>query len=143
MLVASFNPGYQRGFKELKPIAFERLIRLENIEFRYGLDEPLVLDKINLSIAKGSRTGIIGITGSGKSTTLYACLSKLNTRDHKIITYTAAGCGAGADDHGLTSATTNSNSVIVDGLVDGTYWMTVTAYDAAGNSTVSSCSSAW
>ncbi|MCK5849379.1 MAG: Flp pilus assembly complex ATPase component TadA [Kiritimatiellae bacterium] len=29
---------------------------------------------------------VTGPTGSGKSTTLYACLSKLNTRDRKIIT---------------------------------------------------------
>jgi type II secretory ATPase GspE/PulE/Tfp pilus assembly ATPase PilB-like protein len=29
---------------------------------------------------------VTGPTGSGKSTTLYACLSKLNTRDQKIIT---------------------------------------------------------
>ncbi len=29
---------------------------------------------------------VTGPTGSGKSTTLYACLSKLNTRDKKIIT---------------------------------------------------------
>jgi len=29
---------------------------------------------------------VTGPTGSGKSTTLYACLNRLNTRDHKIIT---------------------------------------------------------
>jgi type II secretory ATPase GspE/PulE/Tfp pilus assembly ATPase PilB-like protein len=29
---------------------------------------------------------VTGPTGSGKSTTLYACLSRLNTRNHKIIT---------------------------------------------------------
>jgi type II secretory ATPase GspE/PulE/Tfp pilus assembly ATPase PilB-like protein len=29
---------------------------------------------------------VTGPTGSGKSTTLYACLSRLNTRDHKIVT---------------------------------------------------------
>jgi type II secretory ATPase GspE/PulE/Tfp pilus assembly ATPase PilB-like protein len=29
---------------------------------------------------------VTGPTGSGKSTTLYACLSRLNSRDHKIIT---------------------------------------------------------
>jgi type II secretory ATPase GspE/PulE/Tfp pilus assembly ATPase PilB-like protein len=29
---------------------------------------------------------VTGPTGSGKSTTLYACLTRLNTRDHKLIT---------------------------------------------------------
>jgi len=45
------------------------------------------LQMINEIIAKPH--GILfvtGPTGSGKSTTLYACLSKLNTRDRKIIT---------------------------------------------------------
>ena len=63
-----------------------------------------------------------------------------NLSDHRIITYTDSGCSVGATDHGLTGATTSSNSTIVDGLTDGTYFMTITAYDAAGNSTVSACS---
>jgi len=60
--------------------------------------------------------------------------------DHRIKTYTAPGCGAGEVDHGLTGSATNSDSAIIDGLTDGTYYAKVTAYDSAGNSTESACS---
>ncbi|MCO4793399.1 MAG: Ig-like domain-containing protein, partial [Bacteriovoracaceae bacterium] len=60
--------------------------------------------------------------------------------DHRLITYTDSGCSVGADDHGLIGGSGNSDSVIIDGLIDGTYYATVTAYDAVGNSTVSACS---
>lgn len=53
---------------------------------RLGLSGPH-LDVLNELIAEPH--GILfvtGPTGSGKSTTLYACLSRLNTRERKIIT---------------------------------------------------------
>jgi ABC-type multidrug transport system fused ATPase/permease subunit len=53
-----------------KPIPFSRQIGLHQVSFRYGPDLPLVFENVNLSIAKGSRVGFIGVTGSGKSTLL-------------------------------------------------------------------------
>ncbi len=53
---------------------------------RLGL-EPVALKSFEEMLSKPH--GIIfvtGPTGSGKTTTLYACLSRLNTRDRKIIT---------------------------------------------------------
>lgn len=41
---------------------------LRNVSFRYRPDSPEVLGGIDLHIPKGSRVGIIGKTGSGKST---------------------------------------------------------------------------
>jgi ABC-type multidrug transport system fused ATPase/permease subunit len=52
------------------PITYLNSISLNNISFRYGQDAPWVLKGINLRILKGSRIGIIGATGSGKSTML-------------------------------------------------------------------------
>ena len=49
-------------------LPFEHEIRLENVHFRYLEDEPEVLVDIDLKIPKGSRVGIVGKTGSGKST---------------------------------------------------------------------------
>ncbi len=53
-----------------KALHFKDTIRLENIYFRYNNNGPWVLDKLNLSIPKGSRVGFVGSTGSGKSTTI-------------------------------------------------------------------------
>ena len=44
-------------------------IRLENVHFRYpGPDRPSVLHGVNLDIPGGSRCGLVGSSGSGKST---------------------------------------------------------------------------
>lgn len=52
------------------PLPFVQQISLNNLAFRYSSDTPLVLSALNLTIAKGSCVGFIGITGSGKSTLL-------------------------------------------------------------------------
>lgn len=51
-------------------IKFERSIKLESVNFKYTPDGPDVLTNISLNIPKGSSIGIIGETGSGKSTML-------------------------------------------------------------------------
>jgi ABC-type multidrug transport system fused ATPase/permease subunit len=43
-------------------------IRLDNIAFKYNSTQISILNNINLEIESGSRIGIIGETGSGKST---------------------------------------------------------------------------
>lgn len=50
------------------PMLFNSAIRLKQVGFRYGDDTPWVLQEINLEIPKGSRVGVMGTTGSGKST---------------------------------------------------------------------------
>lgn len=52
------------------PLQFQEAIRFDAVHFRYGSDNPWVLDDFNLSITKGARIGIVGGTGSGKSTML-------------------------------------------------------------------------
>lgn len=49
-------------------VPFSSKIKLRNLNFRYDIQAPYVLKKINLEISKGSRTGFIGRTGAGKST---------------------------------------------------------------------------
>jgi ABC-type multidrug transport system fused ATPase/permease subunit len=51
-----------------KKIQFEKNISLKNIEFQYEKKNKIILDKINLNITKGRRIGLIGMTGSGKTT---------------------------------------------------------------------------
>lgn len=51
-----------------EPLRFHESVRLDGVQFRYGVDGPWVIDNLNLSIQKGSRVGLVGTTGSGKST---------------------------------------------------------------------------
>jgi len=53
-----------------EPMRFQHTIVLKELSFRYGLETPYVLERLNLTILKGSRVGFIGQTGSGKSTLL-------------------------------------------------------------------------
>jgi ATP-binding cassette subfamily B protein len=48
-------------------------VRLEHVSFRYGLgeDDPWTLRDINLEVPAGTRTAIVGETGSGKTTLGY------------------------------------------------------------------------
>ena len=51
-------------------LPFEKEIRLEGIDFQYLSGATWALKGMNLSIQKGSRIGIMGPTGGGKSTLL-------------------------------------------------------------------------
>lgn len=53
----------------LEPIAFQHRIVLENIALQHPGREP-VLQGVNLEITKGARIGLVGSTGSGKSSLL-------------------------------------------------------------------------
>ncbi len=55
---------------EVMPLKIGKSISLNNLSFRYSDSSPWVLNNISLEISKGSRIGLIGSTGSGKSTTL-------------------------------------------------------------------------
>ena len=46
----------------------DTIIKIENLSFAYGEEEPPVLNGISLEIGRGSFTAILGHNGSGKST---------------------------------------------------------------------------
>lgn len=54
--------------KNNNPLPFENSIEIKELFFQYENDLPLVLKKLNFIINKGDRVGIVGPTGSGKST---------------------------------------------------------------------------
>jgi len=54
--------------EEVLPLSFEKAIRLENITFNYPGSSRAVLENFSLEIPKNRSVGIIGPTGSGKST---------------------------------------------------------------------------
>lgn len=54
--------------KKPEPIKFNNKIELRNLSFRYSSESNYVINDLNLDIKKGSKIGIVGTTGSGKST---------------------------------------------------------------------------
>lgn len=60
MLVASFNPGYQRGFKELKPSTRQRFVSLS---FRYpepALEAEIIVNETGVDAADAKKLIAIG-----------------------------------------------------------------------------------
>jgi ABC-type multidrug transport system fused ATPase/permease subunit len=51
-----------------EPLALQQSLRLQRVRFRYAPELPEVLQGIDLEIRRGERIGLIGSTGSGKST---------------------------------------------------------------------------
>jgi len=54
--------------EHLKSLPFESTIIFRDVKFRYAPDSPNILNNLNLKIYRGDRIGIIGKTGSGKTT---------------------------------------------------------------------------
>ena len=50
------------------PLALQQNLRLQGVRFRYSPELPEVLKGLDLEIRRGERIGLIGTTGSGKST---------------------------------------------------------------------------
>lgn len=50
-------------------------LSIKNLKFRYGPDLPWILDDLNLEVQAGQSVGIIGRTGSGKSSLFQALIS--------------------------------------------------------------------
>jgi ABC-type bacteriocin/lantibiotic exporter with double-glycine peptidase domain len=66
-------------------LPFDGEIRFDKVSFRYQPHMPLVLSGLDLSIVKGARIGLIGTTGSGKSTVLDLLMGLLQPTDGKIL----------------------------------------------------------
>jgi ABC-type bacteriocin/lantibiotic exporter with double-glycine peptidase domain len=43
-------------------------VALEHVSFRYGKQDPLILEDVSVAVMPGSRVALVGRTGSGKST---------------------------------------------------------------------------
>lgn len=52
-------------------------IEIKNLEIRYQKQLPLVLKGISFNVKSGEKIGIVGRTGSGKSTTMLALMRVL------------------------------------------------------------------
>ncbi|NDH49960.1 MAG: ABC transporter ATP-binding protein [Proteobacteria bacterium] len=67
------------------PNAFNVVIELNNLSFRYTENSPWILKNINLKIPKGAVVGVIGATGCGKSTLLDIIMGLLSPSSGELL----------------------------------------------------------
>ena len=67
------------------PLLLQKDIQFSSVRFRYANDGPWVLDGLNMTIHKGARIGIVGSTGSGKSTTLDLLMGLLMPTEGQLL----------------------------------------------------------
>jgi ATP-binding cassette, subfamily B, bacterial PglK len=70
---------------EPQPLSFRNEIELRNVRFRYRSDGPWVLSGLDLIIPRGSRVGLVGSTGSGKSTTIDVLMGLLSAEGGELL----------------------------------------------------------
>jgi len=68
-----------------EPIKFQKSIKLQKISYRYSSQTPWVLRDLDLEIPKGARVGIMGTTGSGKSTMIDILMALLPLEKGNLI----------------------------------------------------------
>lgn len=73
------------GLKGQEPFIFCREICFKDVRYRYSENSPWVLDGVNITIPKGMRVGIMGATGSGKSTVVDLLMGLLEPTAGSIV----------------------------------------------------------
>jgi len=68
-----------------QPLALRECIRLQAVRFRYGPELPEVLQGLDFEIRRGERIGLIGSTGSGKSTLVDLVMGLLQPTSGRIL----------------------------------------------------------
>ncbi|MGN6488195.1 MAG: ABC transporter ATP-binding protein [Devosia sp.] len=75
----------QLAGRRAEPLPFAREIELRDIGFAYAPDAPKVLAGLSLTIPRGARVGIVGKTGSGKSTLMDLVMGLLVPTEGQIL----------------------------------------------------------
>lgn len=80
------QPLPQEALQPAPPaLAFESEIHLRAVRFRYTDTGPWVLDGFDLVIPKGARIGLVGATGSGKSTAMDLLMGLLTPCEGEVL----------------------------------------------------------
>ncbi len=77
-------PEVKDNSESLPVLSFNK-IEFKNVSFKYPFDEVEVIKNINLEINKGETIGIVGPTGSGKSTLIRQLLREFNVTSGEVL----------------------------------------------------------
>lgn len=75
----------EESYSHVPDFQFDHYIKLDHVSFKYKQSNDNVLNDINLTIKKGEYIGIIGETGSGKSTLVDIILGLLKPLEGKVM----------------------------------------------------------
>lgn len=67
------------------PLLFNRSIRFDSVRFRYDDNGSWVVDGLDFEIKKGARVGLVGVTGSGKSTAIDLLMGLLMPTEGQLL----------------------------------------------------------
>ena len=77
-------PNYS-NIKNTSLIKFDDIFKLDNISFKYPNSENVVLNNVKITVNKGAKIGIVGKTGSGKSTLIDIMMGLITPNEGSLI----------------------------------------------------------
>lgn len=81
----TYDPEAYRQRQQVEKLPVEKLIRLENITYKYPNTDTLIFDHADMEIPVGSSVGIVGVTGAGKTTIVDIMLGLLRMESGRIL----------------------------------------------------------
>lgn len=85
MPVGHLGTRLNLSFLQGSKVQFDNVISLKNVSYHYPAGTKLVLEDVSIEIENGSRIGIFGKTGSGKSTLVDILMGLLQPTDGEIM----------------------------------------------------------
>ena len=77
--------GHTQCNHRTEEVILKKYLEFKDVNFKYGKNKPLVIKNLNLIIKVGERIGIIGKTGSGKSTAVDLLMTLIKPSNGKIL----------------------------------------------------------
>lgn len=81
----TYDPEAYRQRQQVEKLPVEKLIRLEDITYKYPNTDTLIFDHADMEIPVGSSVGIVGVTGAGKTTIVDIMLGLLRMESGRIL----------------------------------------------------------
>ncbi len=75
----------ETGVEEYEPITLNKEIKLDHITFKYPEGDKNILTDASMIIKKGEAIGVVGTTGSGKTTAIDVMLGMLNPSSGAVL----------------------------------------------------------